>query len=51
MSNYWGTRYLQTLSKVESATSPRVRTAYLDLARHYKAMELLCDGKELRKAA
>jgi hypothetical protein len=38
MAEYWQTRYLSALSKVEDATSPRTRSAYMDLAEHYKAM-------------
>jgi hypothetical protein len=38
MPEYWHTRYLDTLSKVDAATNARVRSAYLDLAEHYRAM-------------
>jgi hypothetical protein len=43
MAQYWHARYLQTLLKVESARSPQVRCAYLDLAVHYRAMQQLCE--------
>jgi len=38
MADYWQTRYFTALSKVDVATSPRIRSAYMDLAEHYRAM-------------
>lgn len=55
MSNYWYSRYLETLSQADSASSERVRMAYLDLADHYQAMHRLCrhypTDREYRTAA
>ena len=42
MHNYWLARYLETMSQVDAATSPSVRSAYLKLADHYKAMQRFC---------
>jgi hypothetical protein len=42
MANYWYSRYLETLTRADTASSERVRLAYLDLAEHYQAMHRLC---------
>jgi hypothetical protein len=43
MAQYWRSRYLQALSKLETAQSTNMRSAYLDLASHYLAMQQFCD--------
>jgi len=43
MADYWHTRYLQALSKVEASESSKARSAYLDLASHYWAMKRFCE--------
>jgi len=55
MADYWHNRYLQTLSKIDQAQSAAARSAYMDLAIHYKAMRRFCerapDPELLRRAA
>ena len=55
MNSYWYSRYLETLSQIESATSERVRITYVELADHYQAMHRLCQNypydKDYRAAA
>lgn len=55
MSDYWYTRYLETLSKIDSAASSKTRMTYLELASHYQAMHRLCGhtpwSKDYRTAA
>ena len=55
MGQYWYSRYLETLSQAECATSEVVRLAYLDLADHYQAMHRLyrpcLADKDYRNAA
>jgi hypothetical protein len=48
MADYWQTRYFNALSKGEGATSPRARSAYMDLAEHYKAMWRLSERQPCR---
>lgn len=55
MADYWHSRYLQALQKLQEAKSSEVRVAYIDLAAHYEAMERLCEHSrsvcEFRSAA
>jgi len=41
MSEYWNARYAETLSELGHAQSPILRSAYLDLANHYRLMSQL----------
>lgn len=55
MSDYWYSRYVETLSQIDSASSAKARMTYLELANHYQAMHRLCGhtrwGKDCRTAA
>jgi len=43
MSEYWHNRYLLALAKIDEAQSVQARSAYIDLAAHYRAMRQFCD--------
>jgi hypothetical protein len=43
MDDYWHNRYLRALSLREQAQSSGIRSAYGDLADHYKAMREFCE--------
>jgi beta-galactosidase GanA len=43
MADYWRSRYLHALSRLEAAESPNTRFAYLGLAGHYLAMQQFCE--------
>jgi len=37
-AGHWQARYQETLSKLEDAESPALRSTYMELAEHYRAM-------------
>jgi hypothetical protein len=43
MAEYWSSRYAETLSELGQAQSPLLRSAYLDLANHYRLLSQWCD--------
>jgi hypothetical protein len=47
MADYWHARYVEALSKVNAARSPQARSAYSDLAAHYRAMREFCDRPKI----
>ena len=42
MSEYWYSRYVETMARVDVSPSLKTRMAYLELANHYMAMHRLC---------